>query len=60
MTSSSVQAYGHRVSMAVAPDIEATFVGLEDLVRMKKTAGRPQDLLDIEQLKDLSGERDDD
>jgi predicted nucleotidyltransferase len=54
------QAYGRRVSLAVAPDIEATFVGLEDLVRMKKTAGRPQDLSDIEQLENVSGERDDD
>jgi len=54
------QVYTRRVSMAVAPDIEATFVGLDDLVRMKKVAGRPQDLTDIEQLEDLTGERDDD
>ena len=45
---------------AVAPDVEATFVGLDDLVRMKKAAGRPQDLSDIEQLEIPSGERDDD
>ena len=54
------QAYARRVSMAIAPDVEATFVGFDDLVRMKKAAGRPQDLSDIEQLENLSGERDDD
>jgi hypothetical protein len=46
--------------MAVAPDTEATFVGLDDLLRMKKTAGRPQDFSDIEQLENVSGESDDD
>jgi predicted nucleotidyltransferase len=54
------QVYTRRVTMAIAPHVEATFVGLDDLVRMKKVAGRPQDLSDIEQLEDLSGERDND
>lgn len=53
-------AYARRVTMAIAPDVEATFVGLGDLVRMKKVAGRPQDLTDIEQLEILIGARDDD
>jgi len=54
------QVYARRVSMAIAPDIEATFVGLKDLVGMKRAAGRPQDLSDIEQLEDLSRELSDD
>jgi len=54
------EAYARRVTMAIAPEVEATFVCFDDLVRMKKAAGRPQDLSDIEQLQNLSGERDDD
>ncbi len=48
------EVYARRVTMAVAPGVEATFVGLSDLLAMKKAAGRPQDLADIEQLEDLS------
>ena len=54
------EVYARRVTMAVAPGVEATFVGLSDLLAMKKAAGRPQDLADIEQLEDLSREHDDD
>jgi hypothetical protein len=35
----------------VAPGVKAPFVGFDDLVRMKREAGRPQDLADIHQLR---------
>ena len=54
------EVYARRVTLAVAPGVEATFVGFNDLVGMKRAAGRPQDLSDIEQLESLSRERDDD
>ncbi len=44
-------------SMEVGPEAEATFVGFEDLIRLKRAAGRPQDLLDIEVLLRLQKER---
>jgi hypothetical protein len=50
MTSSSVQAIIQALNQA----------GVRYLVRMKKAAGRPQDLSDIEQLEIPSGDRDDD
>lgn len=37
----------------VTPGLTASFVGLDDLVAMKRGAGRPQDLLDIEKLEGL-------
>lgn len=50
------EAYGRRVALAVAPGIHATFVALDDLLRMKRSAGRPQDLSDVERLEELHGE----
>lgn len=38
----------HRVKLT--EQIEATFVSFEDLIAMKKSAGRPQDLADIQNL----------
>lgn len=35
-------------------DLKVSVVSLRDLVRMKENSGRPQDLLDLEQLKKLS------
>ena len=35
----------------IAPGIEAVFVGLTDLIAMKRRAGRPEDLIDIAQLE---------
>lgn len=48
-------AYEGRVAMEVAPGVEATFVALDDLLRMKRSAGRPQDLVDVERLEELHG-----
>jgi hypothetical protein len=46
-------AYRRAVGMEVAPGVEATFVGLDDLIRLKRAAGRPEDLLDIARLEEL-------
>jgi hypothetical protein len=41
--------------LEVAPGVEAVFVGLADLIQMKRRAGRPQDLVDVEALRALHG-----
>ena len=46
-------AYSRAVRFDVAPGVQATFVGLEELIDMKRRAGRPQDLVDVEGLKSL-------
>jgi hypothetical protein len=48
-------AYERRVAMEVAPNVEATFIGVDDLLKMKRVAGRPQDLVDVERLEELHG-----
>jgi hypothetical protein len=52
------EAYRNAARMEVAPGVEATFVGLAELMRLKRQAGRAQDLLDIEKLQLLYGEKD--
>ncbi len=47
-------AYAARRLMTVAPGVTATFVGLSDLLQMKREAGRPQDLMDIDALTALT------
>lgn len=47
------RAYQAAARMEVAPGVPATFIGLEDLLRLKRQAGRPQDRLDIEKLTAL-------
>jgi hypothetical protein len=42
--------YARAVRVEISPDVRATFVGVEDLIAMKKQAARPQDLLDVERL----------
>ena len=46
-------AYQRAVRAEVAPDVAATFASLDDLILLKKRAGRPQDVLDIERLTTL-------
>src|SRR5688572_2604917 len=46
-------AYERAERMEIAPGVVAPFVGFEDLLEMKRQAGRPHDLDDIERLKAL-------
>jgi len=48
------QVYARAEKKEVAPGLEATFVGLADLIEMKRAAGRPQDIQDVENLESLS------
>ena len=50
-------AYRSAIRKEVAPGVAATFIGLEDLRRLKRRAGRPQDLLDLEKLASLDREK---
>jgi hypothetical protein len=42
--------YARAERFELAPGLQATFVGLADLLDMKRTAGRPQDRQDLEAL----------
>jgi len=53
------RAYAAAVAMHVAPQTVARFVSFDDLIAMKERAGRPQDAQDIERLRALRQERDD-
>jgi predicted nucleotidyltransferase len=48
--------YRRAARTEIAPGVEATFIGLRDLVRLKREAARPQDLLDLERLRALRKE----
>ena len=48
------EAYKASVRLKVSEGIEATVIGLNDLITLKKRAGRMKDLDDIEKLSDLS------
>ena len=45
------KAYQTAVKLEVAPGVVATFVGYDDLVELKRRAARPQDVIDLEQLR---------
>ena len=47
------QAFERRCTREAATGIEVSFVGLDDLIEMKRKAGRPQDQLDAQKLEDL-------
>jgi len=52
------RAYAAAVPFQVAPGVAGTFVGLDDLVAMKRAAGRPLDLEDVKRLLELRAEKD--
>jgi hypothetical protein len=54
------EAYQACTRLEVAGGIEATVVGLDDLIALKRKAGRTRDLDDIEKLDVLRREGDDD
>jgi hypothetical protein len=49
------RAYSSAVRMEVAPQVVAPFVSLADLIRLKRLAGRPRDVEDVERLRALHG-----
>ncbi|WP_437630061.1 hypothetical protein [Sorangium sp. So ce854] len=45
------EAWPNRVEVAIAPNLLCPFLGLADLLRNKRAAGRPQDLADVAALE---------
>jgi hypothetical protein len=53
-------AYARAARLEVAPGLTATFAGLDDLLDLKRRAGRSQDDIDIQKLEELRRARGDD
>ncbi|KAB2961947.1 MAG: hypothetical protein F9K16_10435 [Thermoanaerobaculia bacterium] len=51
------EAWSRRHRAPIAPGLEVSFVALDDLLAMKRAAGRPQDLADIDRLEKLRASR---
>lgn len=51
------QAYSRAERLEISPGLSATFVSFDDLIELKKRAGRPKDLDDIERLLQIREER---
>jgi hypothetical protein len=49
-------AYPAAPRMELVPNLPAAFISYQDLLRLKRQAGRPKDLLDIEKLHVARGE----
>ncbi len=50
-------AFQRAVFLEVSPNVRASFVGIEDLISLKRQAGRPLDLDDVEKLNFLQAEK---
>lgn len=50
------RAYAAAIRMDLDADLQATFISFEDLIFLKKQAGRSKDLLDIDKLQAVKGQ----